>query len=292
MIFMKQTNTKHSKCICTIALLTFLITLFVFSINTYARVIGIEVEGEAIIYVPDYEPPAFIDGRVLVPVRLVAEALGITVEWDFSTQVVLLEMANLTAYIQIGSYEMIVGDNIVTLDMPAKLSNDRTMMAVEYISRALGMDVIWNSPAYVIHILEPLPPIEYWPDHLPQHVPGSITLRPMLQWSRHWTDPPMRFRHAFYEIPFDIINLVELDFEGEWWTVTSHYYHRQDINLLMRFVQYFDISREDFDDAMQRHKEFRIRLGLDLTDEWFELPNADIIYTFDNDIIRYFYRRE
>ena len=46
-------------------------------------------------------------------------------------------------------------------------------------------------------------------------------------------------------------------------------------------------------------EEQRIRLerlaqeiGLDISSETHELPNADIIFTFDPEIISYFYRRE
>ena len=55
-----------------------------------------------------------------------------------------------------------------------------------------------------------------------------------------------------------------------------------------------NISREDFDGAVQRMQELNddhIARGFSL-DEEREIPNGDIIFTFDMDIIRYFYRRE
>jgi hypothetical protein len=154
------------------------------------------------------------------------------------------------------------------------------------------MDVIWNANILTIHILEPFSPIENWSVDLPEHIPGSITLNPEIARHRHWSDPPMRFRYAFYNIPSVVFNLVDANKSWEWLVAYEQGYVNDDVNVLMKFVQYFNISREEFDEAMARDKVFRIELGNDFTQERFELPNTDIIFTFDNDIIRYFYRRE
>lgn len=64
---------------------------------------------------------------------------------------------------------------------------------------------------------------------------------------------------------------------------------------LMRFVQVHNISREEFDSALniliEAHEWFDTLGFIDLSIEDYELPNADIIFTFDNEIIRYYYRR-
>lgn len=65
-------------------------------------------------------------------------------------------------------------------------------------------------------------------------------------------------------------------------------------------IEYFNIPREAFDRAYEETitnwyymtlSEWENR-GLDFRDEWHELPNGDIIYTFDDEIINYFYRWE
>ena len=63
----------------------------------------------------------------------------------------------------------------------------------------------------------------------------------------------------------------------------------------MRFVQHFEISRADFDLAIEETWRIQTPLfeqGIFQMTESHEPPNADIIFTFDNDIIRHFYRRE
>lgn len=62
--------------------------------------------------------------------------------------------------------------------------------------------------------------------------------------------------------------------------------------MLASFVEYFNINRVDFDEVIEEMRVSAITYGLDLTDEFYELPNADIIFTFNHDIIRYFYRRQ
>jgi len=282
-------KTVATSLLFTIASLYF--TFFAIPLfYAYAFEIYIEINGERL-DVPPGEQPIIVDGRTLAPVRVIAEALGVSVDWNAQAQTVLLETHDSSVSVQIGSSEMLVNERVVSLDVPAQTINGRTMMPLRSIAGATGMDVIWNDNNYTIHILEPIVRIENWPEHLPEHLPGSITLNPFPHQRRHWSEPPMRFRHVFYRVPYDIINLVDIDELDEWWPM-SGYYTREDINHLMRFVQHFNISRENFDAAIERMREHSIRMGHDFTNEEWEIPNADIIFTFDNDIIRWFYRRE
>lgn len=61
------------------------------------------------------------------------------------------------------------------------------------------------------------------------------------------------------------------------------------------FVKYFNIPREVFDKAcdefIERIGYLHEREGDDISTESYELPNADIIYTFDNEITNNYYLR-
>jgi len=61
---------------------------------------------------------------------------------------------------------------------------------------------------------------------------------------------------------------------------------------LVTFIKRFDISREKFDKALAKDWQKRVELEWDTSLEEFELPNPDIIYTFDNEIINAYYRRD
>jgi len=57
-------------------------------------------------------------------------------------------------------------------------------------------------------------------------------------------------------------------------------------------IKQYHIPKEQFETAVQIEAERRIQWGYDLSEEENELPNADIIYSFDNEIINAYYRRE
>ena len=60
--------------------------------------------------------------------------------------------------------------------------------------------------------------------------------------------------------------------------------------LLAAFIKHFDIPRDAFEQAVEYYKSAVVLFGYDLTDEEFEAPNVDILYTFDNVLINEYYR--
>jgi len=62
--------------------------------------------------------------------------------------------------------------------------------------------------------------------------------------------------------------------------------------MLMTFIQRFNIPRSDVEAVFNRHKEIFTRMGVYRENEFYELPSLDIIFTFDHDIVRYYFRRE
>ena len=92
------------------------------------------------------QPPVIENGRTLVPLRAIFEAIDNgSVSWDSATQTV--RAARYDAYIelQIGSSEMKVNDEIKYLDVPAKTINGRTMVPARAVAEALGCNVSWDA---------------------------------------------------------------------------------------------------------------------------------------------------
>jgi len=61
------------------------------------------------------------------------------------------------------------------------------------------------------------------------------------------------------------------------------------------FIKYCHISKDDFAVALEKAKRHWLAYKIseiEFDHEEWELPNADIIYTFDNEIINAYYRRE
>ena len=96
--------------------------------------------------------PQLINGRTMVPLRAIFEALGATVNWDDATQTVVFTR-NFTAVVMtINSPVMYVNGNAVTLDTPACLVDRRTMVPVRAVSEAFGTKVDWDDATQTVDI--------------------------------------------------------------------------------------------------------------------------------------------
>ena len=101
------------------------------------------------------QQPVIVDGRTLVPLRAVMEALGFEVEWEPTQNRVNLEKPGFDISLTIGSRTMVVNGNNVSLDVPAQLINGRTMVPLRAISEATGMEVRWDGENSIVHIIQP-----------------------------------------------------------------------------------------------------------------------------------------
>ena len=249
--------------------------------------------------------PIITDEYLFVPLRAVMEAVGFNVEWQ-PTPAGTAKLTNHDTKVLIvsGSDTMLVNGKIIPLAAPTRVVNGRMMIiscafydAFTMLVRRYGFFEIYTGNVPALWSSPRIWPVNStnWPEHLPQHVPGSIILHPEHAFEGMLELPgAMQFRAVFYGIPQEISRLVSVD-AGIEWSENKEFDYWQTMRL-MSFVEYFNISREDFDAAMDRlqevHERFDAQGIRDINDEWSELPNADIIFTFDNDIARYFFRRE
>lgn len=98
------------------------------------------------------------EGRTLVPARGVFEAMDCKVDWDAENYVVTVtnESQKKEITLTIDNTEMKVvtdgNETVKTLDVPATLMNNRTMVPLRAISEALGCMVLWNGAEYSVSI--------------------------------------------------------------------------------------------------------------------------------------------
>jgi len=97
-------------------------------------------------------PPIIENDRTLVPLRAIFEALGANVQWDGQTQTVTAVKGSTEAKLTIGSHIAYKKGQPVTLDVPAKIINDRTMVPLRFVSEALGAAVDWNGETQTVTI--------------------------------------------------------------------------------------------------------------------------------------------
>ena len=97
---------------------------------------------------------AFInDGRTMVPLRAIFEALGCTILWDDATKTVTAQKNNTTIKLTIGEDKLYKDNSSITLGAPALIADGRTMVPVRAISEALGATVTWDDIYNTVRIV-------------------------------------------------------------------------------------------------------------------------------------------
>lgn len=97
-------------------------------------------------------PPSIENGRTLVPLRAIFEAMGASVEWDESTRTVTSRCGSTTVVLPLGSTSPTVNGQIWKLDVPAKIKNGRTLAPLRFVGEAFGGKVNWDEGNRVITI--------------------------------------------------------------------------------------------------------------------------------------------
>ena len=114
-----------------------------------------------------------------------------------------------------------------------------------------------------------------------------------------------KYRYNYYRITAHYIDIVGDEAYGEWIRSNPQYENFElDEMLMVSYIKHFNITREQFDEASKnREKLFEKNNWTMLVypfendgeysydDEAYEIYNADIIFTFDNDIINEYYAR-
>ena len=111
-------------------------------LNVSAQNISVELDANKLEF---DTPPTNIDGRVLVPVRAILEAMGATVLWNGEARTVTSKLNDTTVVMTIDSAQMKINGKTKTIDVPAKILGDRTMVPARAITEAFGANVLWDA---------------------------------------------------------------------------------------------------------------------------------------------------
>ena len=142
-----------------VLLLSLTIILTAFSVPAYAEdEISVFVDGNKV----TFDALPFIEnGRTLVPIRAIAEAMGAEVRWYDGSRTVEIQTAGWILSFEIGGSEMrgtpiprpsSGGFHSFPLDVPAKIVNDRTFIPLRAVAEAFGCTVDWDSDTRAVMI--------------------------------------------------------------------------------------------------------------------------------------------
>lgn len=96
--------------------------------------------------------PIAENGRTLVPIRAIIEAMGGDVRWDGETNTVYLTMGSDSIRLVLGSETAFFNEEEHTLDVAPKAINGRTMLPIRFIAESFKFDVEWNGDTQTITI--------------------------------------------------------------------------------------------------------------------------------------------
>ncbi|AFV11438.1 copper amine oxidase-like protein [Thermacetogenium phaeum DSM 12270] len=98
-------------------------------------------------------PPQIINGRTVVPIRFVAEALGADVAWDGATKTATITKGELQLKLKVGGKAM--KNNLpVALDVPSQIVGGRLMVPLRFVAETLNCRVKWDEASRTVDIVD------------------------------------------------------------------------------------------------------------------------------------------
>lgn len=100
-------------------------------------------------------PPIILNDRTVVPVRMISERMGATVEWNEMAEEVMLRRQDKNIVLKIGSPSAKV--NGIPKELPDKVApiivNGRTMLPIRFLADEFGMKIHYDAPSNSIDLM-------------------------------------------------------------------------------------------------------------------------------------------
>ena len=127
-----------------------ILLILALSTTTFAEPIQVLINNQALIVPVN---PVIEQERTLVPLRAIFEALGVNVDWDQKTKTVTGTRDDKIIKLQIDNKIASINGTNITLDVPARIINESTLVPVRFIAESLGAHVTWNQQNQTVLIL-------------------------------------------------------------------------------------------------------------------------------------------
>jgi len=96
--------------------------------------------------------PVIENGATLVPIRIISQNLGCTVDWNASTQGITITKDSKVIKLQIGKTVATVNDAARTLSVAPKIIDSTTMVPIRFISQNLDAYVNWDAASRTVQV--------------------------------------------------------------------------------------------------------------------------------------------
>ena len=108
---------------------------------------NLSIDGEAV-PIDESGSAAYVEnGRTMLPVRGIAEAMGADVSYNEKSETVSIQSAEVSVQMIVGENSMTVNGETQSLITAPEIKNDRTMLPVRDVAEALDCEVEWDEEA-------------------------------------------------------------------------------------------------------------------------------------------------
>lgn len=131
-----------------------MIGIFIFCYNSVASAQDIKIEIDGYMLNSDVAP-VIKDDRVLVPFRVIAEAMDIQVVWDNQAKSINATDGTNNLLLNVGSKTAYFNNTPVSLDVAPEIINDRAMIPLRFFSNIFDCEVDWINATKTVVIKTP-----------------------------------------------------------------------------------------------------------------------------------------
>lgn len=124
-----------------------LLVILMMSSGAFAEPVKVMVENN---YLELSIDPLIEDGRTLVPLRAIFEAMGLSVRWQESTKTITASHDDQIIILQLNNKIASVNGKKVELDVAARAINGNTLVPVRFIAESLGAEVGWDQESKTV----------------------------------------------------------------------------------------------------------------------------------------------
>ncbi|MDO5041690.1 MAG: copper amine oxidase N-terminal domain-containing protein [Peptoniphilus sp.] len=113
----------------------------------------VRLNGEEVVF--SDQQPVIVEDRTLVPFRALFEQLGAEdITWDEVNRTVRAKYDDKNMVLEIDNTTAIVGDEKITLDVPAQIIGDRTMVPLRFVSENFGYKVNFDNEIEGLYFID------------------------------------------------------------------------------------------------------------------------------------------
>jgi hypothetical protein len=88
--------------------------------------------------------PQIINGRTMVPIRAIFEAMGANVKWDETTSTVIATRGSKTVQMTIGNPTIYINEISKIMDISPVIVDGRTLVPARFVAEAFDASVEWD----------------------------------------------------------------------------------------------------------------------------------------------------